>query len=545
MQIRIFLLFITLIFSACSGLTGSQGIEEGSPTIQGPAPGSGGGNLLPQSSIPPPSLTKGHVVTYAPDANQNTPVMGDAGSVDTTGMSDTDEDGFADVFSVQVVADEATPVSCPLKMDGSFECSIPSTTVASQLSMAVTDGVQKSEAITETPNQHLLWVKNTPSDVVAGGSALELATLGLTDSDVAFTLAGNNIVPIVNVDGTFMVAGNAENNYSIGTAQNQLAYDPTNSYLANRTSAGIPYTSFLPEYLGDPLTDVLSDVGTVTVPEAEDYTALKFSGDGKLRFGIKSVIAAQNHGRIFSLTPMDYSTNIDFFKIGDVDAQGMPLTHNQTLAFDMDDGSFKIALALFEDTSNNIRLRANYLLDPSRGRFGGSSPLTSGDNFIFTANDFGDLLVYKYQTSTQVGRALLLDKTHAKIWVITYSYDALTPANSRVTSTFASATNGISIGNNPKDIVLNTDKTRAYIVCSDNKIYVLDLFKASGVARDPATVRVGTINLTDFIDKPIELKPSTISYQKDISGNEYLLVGSEGLKGMLAIDLETVTILAL
>ncbi|MBX7148950.1 hypothetical protein K1X76_07675 [bacterium] len=543
-----FLVFL-LLTSACAGVGGGAGSpvdESGSGGIGGPGGGHlpGGGDAMPPIAIEPKSIDRSKAVVYASDSSNDTPIVGVEGAVDTQGMSDTDGDGYADMYSVEVVSDasDAKSITCPLAINGSFECIVPNTTVANNFTAYVTDGQQKSKPITEAPNPNLLWVKNAPTDVVAGGVQANLAALGLSNTDVSFTLAGNTVVPLVNDGGLFMVAGNNANNYSIGTAQNELAYDPTANYLADRTNQGVPYNAFDSLYLGDPLQEVLRYVDTTTVPEADDYPKVKFTADGKIRFGIESKTRYQNQGFISDLGD---TNRIHFIDPSDLDpVTQQPLTHKRTIDFDIDEG-LGITLALFVDENDKFRLRASYPLAPSNGRFGGTSFLTVNNRTDAFANDqqFGDLLIYFSQTATQAGRALLLDKTHARVWVVTYNYDRFNPANSMVSSNFNTPGNGILVGANPKEMVLNSDKTKAYVVCSDNKIYVLDLMKDTTppAPRIPANVIVDSIDLSSYTAKNIELKPKTIAYQKDVSGNEYLLVGLEGYKGVLTVDLANAT----
>ncbi len=543
-----FTLFTFVVFSGfgmCGGVNGLGGGSDSGESGGAAGTGGGSGNVLPVGSLPPPALVGGAIVAYNTDTQNIDPIVGFEDALDVTGLSDADGDGFIDDYKV-VVSDAAqtsasdicdkTGVTCwAITTSGSFEAYPPS---ASSHYLYVTDGQSLSSAVNKTPNSHLLWTAQAPDDLAVTGSGLDLAALGVSDAGVVFALAGGGVVPMMNDGGSFKVVGDYTTGYSVGSVSGtQLAFDPNNFYLADRRSTGIPYSTFGASYLGDPTATVLSALGVAEVEEAEDYTVLKRTGtDNKIRFAIKPVSTTQNEGKIYDLTDPLSSPTI-FLESGDKDSGGTVMTNKQTLAFDVDDGTLEVSIALFEDLSDQVRLRSVYPI--SSTRFGGTSPLSSGDGFTFTAEDFGDLLIYLAQpNSTTVGRALLLDKTHSLVWMLSYFYNVSHPTSSTLTSSLTEATDGITLSAHPKDMVLNGDKTKAYVLGDDDKIYILDLFTSDGLtAYEAPSVSVNTIALTDYVDVSTDLSPETLSYQQDSSGNGYLLVGLQGIKGVLAVDL--------
>ncbi|MBX7149855.1 hypothetical protein K1X76_12360 [bacterium] len=556
MKIRIFILLLIFGLNACAGLgggaTGPAGEENGNGELG--SPGSGGGNLLPQSSIDPPGLTKGHVVAYAPDANQDTPVIGDAGSVDTTGMSDADSDGYADMFSVEVATDasEATPVTCPLKMDGSFECNVPNTTVASTLTVAVTDGSQKSEAITETPNPALLYTRSVPKDMAyltsdpIGNNYLA----GVTD---------NGGIKITETDGNFAVMNSFDDYYSdasldvpIGTEG--LAVDTTGKLAALQPDEGLELFDIL-NFRQD-IPDFLR-TGSVTVPDTFKYTQLKLAGDNNLRFVRWTSDAIRYDEHIHNV--LDINFNIPIKSAGD------SYNASKVITFD----SFQFAgdyygLAIFEDYGSETPfwnpdvpdiVAAN---DPSNDKT--KIVLTSKrTNPAFVKKVFElpgkpsnysiqDFILYRNNTAPSnplpsknnyYGAGLLLDKQSHSVYLVGFN---VIERYGSVVELLAPA--AIDLGTNKKPIkaVLNTTKTKVFILTADDSIMLMDLQPTGAISYSTMKNSLKTFDLSTLItDKTVEIKADNLAhYQNTTTGKEYLIVTAKGLKGSMVVDVEKV-----
>lgn len=434
---------------------------------------------------------------------------------------------------------------CGITTSGSFECFIPHADNDITAHIYVTDGQTLGKETQDVVNTSFLYLRQDPTDVVAGTLGLPTSINTINDLGVFFSLAKNSIVPIKQDDGVFTVIGHPEKNYEAAeTDASELAYNSSKLQFAGRVTAdGISHSSFNPISLFDPLKDSFLGWAESSV-DAESYTAIKVVGQGinaRTLFGVKNHHDSQDFGRLYNLDDKDI-TEVEFVKSSEDNGS---ITHKQTLAFDIEDGVAEMSVVLFEDESNQYRFRA--VLPSLEEKFGGEEVLLSGDGYNFSsvgenATEFGDMFIYYSQPDpVQEGRALLLDKTNSVVWMPTYYFNPRSYSSSYVVSqtspTLTLAQNGIAVGHNPTSMVLNHNKTKAYVLCSDNKVYVLDLFNANNGPYAAADVPVSTIPLADYIEKEISYTPEQISYQKTALGEEFLMVTLKDMRSNLVISL--------
>ena len=98
---------------------------------------------------------------------------------------------------------------------------------------------------------------------------------------------------------------------------------------------------------------------------------------------------------------------------------------------------------------------------------------------------------------------------------------------------------------NPQSFVFNSDKSRVFVVNQgDDTISVVTLVDAEGNVRSVSDMEsdIVTINLSDYLNgKAFAVTANKAAYYSTIDG-DYLLVGSEGIRGAIVVDLNAVAL---
>ena len=561
-----FLLILFCALSACSSGVGGF-LSGGSGNITNPVgtPDTGTTNLEPEGISLPLSFLSGDVnsaftATYAPDSSGHDPIIGFAGSVDTSSMTDSNGDGYADGYFVatsdssleETTANnwswifmstahaETTNTICsrsgvmcwPITMTGEFEA-YPS--AASQHYIYITDGTKISTGITATPITHLLWLAKAPKEITNGPTDF---TYEDNSANVFWALTQDIGAAIIETDDIFKVVGSHGDSYKMFDAAGttQLAYDSDNHKLgSNILNSGLPIDSFAAT---DLVSTAFSLDGTTTVPDTEIYNKVKYTADGKLRFvrkpnsgkGIESIYYGVNSG----------TDEITFFDSSDSTSLGIDNVTN-TIAFDVE--SSGTGLVLFEGNDSSLRFRMAYPSGRSSSytRLGGTSYL--GLTCAYDSDglcNYRDLQIYRENSSpTEYGRALLLDKDNNRVGSIRYNYQDGT--GSAVITWIA-----LGDGKTPVAIVFNSDKSKAYILNQgDGTVSVLSLTNAQGSPLRAANITIENLDLKTYLNGiSATITPTSLTYTTSTSGKNYLVVMSEGLKGAIVVDLETATLTA-
>ncbi|MBI2339534.1 MAG: hypothetical protein HYU99_04075 [Deltaproteobacteria bacterium] len=495
----------------------------------------------------------------ASELQTHVPIIGYAGAVSSTityddgttaEMTDADLDGYFDTYQVAVSTAEITDTSTNVceqsgvvcvsaATDGSFEAYYDDATNSTTFYVYLTDGTNLSSAISEVPNTNFLWFRQEPKDVTGGPSEQSVSDLNLTDANVIWSLGDDRIIPVIENSGTFMVVGNYADYYEADTASGAtgIAFGET-SYLSKLNSTdGLPFDTFDSAYWFG--SDFLRDSGTATVENTEAYNVVKKSNDGKLRFVRKpqtEILETLDEEFIYyALTtdPPSSSESIPFFQNTDSDMTGVQVANTHVF-----DAGSSYALALFEDQSGNKRLRA--VKRSSSTRFGGSTAISTD---VSNTPEFKDMVIYSEQTtSSTYTYALLLDSANNMVWQIKARYRS--SSSQSVTSELLTSTNGIAVGSNPTSIVLNEDKTKAYVLNQTDKTVSVITVMDGTTVRSYASIATQTINLSDYLNgKDLTMTPNQLAYhQNPTSEKEYLVVSDQSLKGSIVVDLSAATL---
>jgi len=557
-----FVLILCLALSACT--SGAGGLFGGSSNLNPAAagtPDTGTTNLEPEGESLPLSFLSGDVnsaftATYAPDSSGHDPIIGFAGSVDTSSMTDSNGDGYADGYFVatsdssleettarnwswifmSTAHAETTNMICsrsgvmcwPITMTGEFEA-YPS--AASQHYIYITDGTKISTGITATPNTHLLWLAKAPKEITNGPTNF---TYEDNSANVFWALTQDIGAAIVETDYVFKVVGSHGDNYKMFDASGttQLAYDSGNHKLgSNILNSGLPIDSFTAT---DLVSTAFSLDGTTTVPDTEIYNKVKYTVDGKLRFvrkpnsgkGIENIYYALN-------SSTDEITFFDDSTWSETTLLGISAVTN-TIAFDVE--SSGTGLVLFE-ANDSLRFRMAY----GAHRYGGTSAL--GITCTYDSDglcNYRDLQIYRENSSTtEYGRALLLDKDNNRVGSVRYNYQDGT--GSAVITWIA-----LGIGKTPVSMVLNGDKSKAYVLNQgDDTVSVLTLTNAQGSLLRAANITIESLDLKTYLNGiNATITPTSLIYTTSTSGKNGLVVMSEGLKGAIVVDLDTAILTA-
>lgn len=552
-----------------SGTTDSSGDTDsssGSSEESGSSGSSGEGEAVPGVSFPGPTLrideSKAVLaavdpaddgVHYLPWVFYPDSVVPDSGTLTDL---DTDGDGIVNNMRVAVslaaITDTSTPVCeqtgiacCDILTDGSSACYLPDGTNDMTLYAQVVDTSANTvgSAIEATPNTNFLFLATAPKSLVA------TKTVSGTDATYPLWSLTDGIgVGIDFADGVFEVMGNFTENYlNFEASGDQLDYDPNTNYFGTRNSTeGI----YLYEFDGR----TAEYKCTRTDDDAEEYTFVKRTSDGQLRFGAKFTTAT---GATYLLNALDDSVSADGstcdpdpssderiqFLNSDFAVDGITeLKAKSIIAADVDDNSTPTAIVVFEDDSGTYRVRmSNPTIRTGGARKGGESALTG-------SYDFKDLVIYQSQNgtdpTTNAGKYLLLDAHNNTVWVGTYFVDPASPfTDDSITDTLDSSTSAVTVGTNPSSIVLNDDKTVAYVLnADDNTISVLPLKDSSGTVKSVSEIQSGiqTINLTDYLSgKDITLTPNELTYYAS-GDSKYVIAGLSGAKAALTIDVVSI-----
>jgi len=127
------------------------------------------------------------------------------------------------------------------------------------------------------------------------------------------------------------------------------------------------------------------------------------------------------------------------------------------------------------------------------------------------------------------------------VWTITYRFDGFhttDPAYTYITAELDYTTNATAVGNSPIAIVLNEDKTIAFVLNeADATVSALRLSAT-------AVTSVATYNLADTLSgKSVSITPNSITfYANEDTESQYLLVGGSGILGYLVVDVTPATV---
>lgn len=462
-------------------------------------------------SIPPfiVGRTHGSAPTFIPEANAQVDLP------DNIEFPGGEEPSICDRVGVTCCPSEAGT----LNPDGSFECPHPATN-DNTLYVYLTDGRRVSdEPLVERPNTNVLYTREAPKDTIAGPWGRPVV---LTNDKGVVIGEGN--------DGNFAVRGDFNDNYRTLDAMGveELAFDSTSTQMAFRS----PLLNIRTDILDfDPAgalggVDNIADIRREALENTRSFSVLKYSGDGKLRFGREvedTTIADAKRGRIYNAIDLSDGETIRFLE--DVDGGGS-IIHSKTITFDVDsDGT---TLVLFRLPSGNYRINmVNQTVPPPAVRYV-EAPEISG------THDFKDLVIYQNQIGPTAGRFLLVDASNNTVWHGRYFVDITDPRTDHfVTTSLEPAVNGISVGGNPQSIVIDGSKSKAYIVNRDSdSVSVIDLKDVAGVVLDRPAVS-STINLRNSIPgKEMVIRPNQVAM--DVMG-ENLIIGAENLRSALVV----------
>lgn len=549
----------------------------------------------PQSSIPLPNVRSEYIVAYATDDSGVVPVKGFAGAADydasyqmlvstedpatyTTARSSIQRSSASGLWLVaskifspltlvtntshffstrDAVADdldfglcsETSATCCPILPDGSFECYVQTSGVSvGSVFYTIVDGegnfVEGYDAVSgvtlvataevEDVNENALFLAQAPKGLAFAGESITDTAGDMMNHFGA--LGEDMVVQVKDTGGTFAVMGLYTDSYHDTDALSaaQIAFDESSNLTLLEEIAGIDLftsatSSTSSEYM---FTDSGRDT---TVANTEAYTMLKLANN-TLMFGRDKEDATISRSGDSIFNALD-GTETEFIHLDLTDSvSGASIQSDRVISFDVDENG--CALVVFSDNEGNLRMRAVYTDEYGREyRWGGETALAGtdvdGNTYTLTVEDFKDLVIYSSSltTSELSGIALLLDKTRNAVWTINYRYDG-SPATSTVTPDLDFNVNATLVGNGPIAIVLNEDKTIAFVLNETDKTVSTLRLGATSVTS------VATISLSDSLSgKSIELSPNSLTfYTNEDTGCEYVLVGDANIEGFLVVD---------
>jgi len=139
------------------------------------------------------------------------------------------------------------------------------------------------------------------------------------------------------------------------------------------------------------------------------------------------------------------------------------------------------------------------------------------------------------------GTVYLLDSANDRIHVAKYAYDLVAPITDPTITTTFTASDSITVGDNPKSIVVNSDGTRVYVLNQNDS--TVSVVKTSN-KKVVATVDLVT---TVYPGKTLTLSPTKMGFQPKTvtsgvdSTNGYLLVTDSILKTVMVVDTDNIT----
>ena len=421
--------------------------------------------------------------------------------------------------------------------------------------------------VEETVNTKSVHTGNAAFDVTpgprkSGAAAAVAAVLEESTSNLIYTLAGTSTSSdsenigqkILEADGIFAMSGASSTDYQAtgidATSALALAYHKDQSYLSLRELTGGVDVNRSWYDTGNEVWR-LSALGTATV-DADEYVALKYQNEG-LWF-VTDPSASEDKGRIYNAMDVigAIDTNEIFYHKGLSDTDAPTLKKGRTFAVD----SNSLGFAVFEvtptaDTNSDGTVDSNDTGDLWLRMANTSGPL-AGAKISLPAQAstpvIEDIVVVKnqdYSVSGDTGIVYLLDSANDRIHVVSYSYIAdLTPPYDdpvySITTTFT-ASDSITVGDNPKSIVVNSDGTRVYVLNTTDA--TLSVVKTSN-KKVVATVDLVT---TVYPGKTLTLSPTKMGFQPKTvtsgvdSTNGYLLVTDSILKTVMVVDTDNIT----
>ncbi|MDP2723350.1 MAG: hypothetical protein Q8O72_11385, partial [Bacteroidales bacterium] len=440
---------------------------------------------------------------------------------------------------------------CPINQsDGSFECwanKLPQKVTNEQgdgwakyfVYVVKKDGSQISEPVAEAINHNLIYTRTAPRTMAEGPAG------------VVYSLVEDKGIRITHIDGRMRVAGDKEKGYRDFDAGNSLevAYQPENGDLAfRRAKEGISLAETILATdidteiaLAYGIYNVVDSGEVVTVDDAKEYTVLKRSRDGKLRFGVE-VQDDKHWGRVYGVT----DTKNDFVEFIKPEWKQETIPFRRTVTFDVDANN--TALVVFQDEEGLYRLR---MANPGT-KLPNKKLVKFGGEVSFVGNhDFRELIIYKGQNGidkeVNSGRALLLDSAENNVWLVKYYVDGSTmngELQHLLPDFLDEPTMAIPVGTNPIDMVLSKDSKTVYVLNQGNKtISILSLADGDKtLSIDDIKKNTQTISLKDYLgEKNVYLVPTSLAY-RDSDKGDYLLVGSEGINGAIVINLNSIPV---
>ena len=426
-----------------------------------------------------------------------------------------------------------------------------------------------SECINERPNKNFLWMRQKPVANTPGPGTSNIPSPlrgegegeGGGGERVVFAIGkgeragvNNRVVKITEDEGTFMVWGdwNARYKHEEVNAYDAkgIVYSP--SPLAGEgggegeidtgiLSLNLPSTELhLHEVLM--LVDwnfVAASFERREEPDTREYTVLKLVND-KVMFGTEPEDPNNLAAKIldaYDTTPFDSLPGapgwIEFATADDATAP-----FKRTITFDLHplDASEtrEYVIVVFEDEGGNCKLRMSNGA-PDR-RFGGDEPIGRCSDY-----DFRDLQIYHENSSaSDYGKALLLASNNTDEMAVV-SFNRRSPGAPREID--IQGWLDLGTDKNPQAFVLNTAKTKAYVINQGGEsqtpvvkpsITVLNLKNADGTPRPVPTIEADIPIENYFPSKELAYKPTHLAYHATDSA-EFLVVGAEEMKGSVVI----------
>jgi len=397
--------------------------------------------------------------------------------------------------------DQEKVFCCPPASDGSFTC-YPTGTNSSNFNIYLTDGENLSPATKEGVNHKVLWLNESPKDMVSTGDMIYSMTNGVAVK-----------MQYSTTDSLWYVVGNyleSYKNFEVGG--DRFDFDPGNDFFGvmNRTD-GVNLKMLS--------NGNVTDLGiTSTQVDATEYTAIKYE-NGNLMYGIaeEGDEEAYIYHALDGTGPrFDPDSNlpdwIQFIAVGDTEDDGVtPMTHFRTVDFAINTlGHLFVA---YEGRDGELRFR----MSDGTVRFGGKLPVNSrlGRPNIKALSFIDD------------DNVILLDDANHKVWVVRTDR-----VGRRINSNLSLSVDGIPPESGPVAVAFNPEKSIAFVLGGKSEtIYALSIVPGN------LPRVVGTVKLADFTPgKNLTFTPNKITYQ-----DEHLFVGCKGIKSQLVIKKEDIS----
>lgn len=465
---------------------------------------------------------------------------------------------------VDDICDRNNVTCCPVDEEtGEFTC-YPLGTNDSEFAYFLTkNGMIHGEVSFTQANENMLFFSETLNQITPALNHSD--DLGPNnDSHSSLALSGASIKKFISFYDhdeeklVHRVLGDSDNNYRAYNAMraSHIHFNKENNSLSLlHKESGIEFRDYF---------DLNNEGFLKTVDFMNHYHKLKRTSDNKLRFLARTGNESDHYVSIYSADDNvdnhdddpDFDESIVALNLRD---QNDVRACKNALAYDVDREG--CSLFAYESVDNNVRLKLACLYSDDYKSFGGNLPLRGLDENSYLTDIHMYDTEFRHENAMISGQALLLDEGSGKIWHLRYqaAHNFDPNRNDPVQGSYLNSvirdgilvqelSDFIEIGVAPVAMILNTDRSLAYVLHRDDKLSVLRLKSEAGSYLnnvDFIKQTKNTYDLKSFLNLPArrelarynkKMSPKNIELRELPDGTKFLMISLNGLKAGLMID---------